>query len=442
MLAATGDQALTRERLPAISVLIGLFIVGAVSLTTVWAFPVKLTGVVLAVGYAIMAWRARIYPAPEVLLYLAWVTWCLTGLVGVRSTILFTETWLTVFQIWVLIGIISTYTMTRKSLSFTLGSLLVGALIVGVYSYWTGEYARVEAVAGGRVSGLIREPNAFARLMVLATMAMAYFWMLPSRRPGLKYLVVGAGMAGAAIACVFSASRTGLVGLMVFYPLWIWFCYRKEMLSRPAILVVVVVAFLLGACLFMVLLARTSAGERLMNIWEVLHGGRRRTVDIRIQLLAQAWALVQEYPLTGVGLGNFRAYWATRLVAHSDYAEVASCTGAPGFVLYFSIFIVLWLRAGRIARHSYDDVARGVARLIRAIVVVVLIMNVGTLTYYNKAAWIAFAAFIGYTSAVWRNLRVGLTQPRGAALPGGVLPVSLNQPPEVTARAAGPAGTG
>ena len=444
MLAATGDQALPRERLPAISVLIGLFIVGAVALTSVWSLPVKITGMVLAVGYAIMSIRTRMYPAPEMILYLGWVTWSLTGLVGARDPAFFFLTWTTVFQIWVLTWIISTYTVNRRTLSFTLGSFLVGALVVGSYSYVTGEYERAEASPDIRVGGLAMNANAFAWLMVLATITMAYFWMLPSRRPWLKYGTLIAGMMGAGVACILSASRTGLVGLMAFYPLWIWFCYRRVMLRRAGVFAAVVLGLIVGGYVFVTVLAQSGASERLLSMFGVLHGQHQRSVDIRISLVKEAWALFQRFPITGVGLGNFRLYSATGHVAHSEYAEVASTTGAPGFVLYFSIFIVLWLRAGKIARHARDDVALGTARLIRAVVVVVLLMSLGQISYYNKAAWIAFASFVGYTSAVWQDLRSRLPQPRGAIQPDGVLqgPFALGQAGTTQAAGTGPGDPG
>ncbi len=412
-------QAPQRERLSFFAILVGAFIFAAVTVSAMpgWNYLVKGWGAVLAAGYLIYLLRARGRIGPEVVLFLAWVTWSLTGIFVARSAEVFAITWTTIFQIWVLSAILVGYTDSRPKLSFNLGAFLLGALVVGAYSYMTGDYQRA-VVTGERVTGLAVNANSFGWVMLLAVIAMAYFWMLPTRLSWLKYAILLVGMSGAIVATTLTGSRKAVVGLVAFYLAWVWFCYRKDLRRRPAILLTVLMGFSLGTLLLVTFGGETPVGVRFQRTWRGLRGETvTDTGSERLGLYQVAWQVFSEHPLVGVGLNNYRFYTFHYAVAHSEYAEVACDTGLPGFVLYFAIFVVLWRRAGKIAKHSPDRQAVRIANLIRAMLVVVMLLNLGRWNYDSKHTWIIFGVFIGYTLPVWEELRAR----RGARLEGRLM---------------------
>ncbi|MCX5672492.1 MAG: O-antigen ligase family protein [Planctomycetota bacterium] len=423
--------AAPRSSLPFTALWVGPFILLAVTLSPLeyWNWVVFGLGVLLAGAYLAYSIRARVLPNAEMILYIVWVTWALTGVFVAVSGYLFWSQWATIFQIWVLLVIISGLTFAQRLLSFNLFWFLVGAFLVGGYSFVTGEFRR--AAAGGeeqRVAGLAMNANTFGWIMLLATVAMAYFWMLPTRARALKYTVLSLGMAAAGVATVLSGSRKALVGFAVFYVLWLWFCYRRDALRRPVVMAMALGLLLVGALLTVQFAREMPVGQRFQETWDAFTGKRMGGGGLnRLELYRVAWGLLLKNPVVGVGMDNFRVY-SGGSVAHSEYAEIAADTGLVGFVLYFAIFVVLWRRCGRIIKEHPDPVAVRVAGLARALLIVVMILNLGRYNYTDKPAWIVFGSLIGYTSAVWQSWRAQ----QASAAPAAPAPAALPTPRRVT----------
>lgn len=395
------------ERLPYLAFLIFIFIVLATGSAAKypWNYIVKVSGIVLVLAYAIRSLMARTSLSPEVLLYLGWIMWSMTGLIAGANLTIYRVGLVTVFQIWVLLAVIAGYTNCRRVLSFNLFAFLVGSFIVWFSGVATGSFGEA-LVTDVRATGMSMDPNGFGWLMIVATVTMAYFWMLPSRLGPAKYVLLAMGMTGAGAATILSGSRFAIVGMTLFYLFWIWLCYRREIFKRPSVLAMVLLGLALGVSGFAYLAGRTVAGERLQKTWRRLSGQVTEGGDAgRIAIYKDALSVVGQHPVFGVGLNNYRLHSPGLTVAHSEYTEIAADTGVPGFVIYFAIYLILWRRAGKIAKHSPDPYAVKTARLMRAYLITMLLIGLGTTHYYNKTAWIIMGAFVGYSHTLWRQIR-------------------------------------
>jgi O-antigen ligase len=426
----------SKEALSLAAIPLAIFIIGAsIGTGTGLYLAVKTVGYVAAVAVFILSLRGRFWIAPEAVLYIAWLTWTLSGAFEVRSTVLFWEQWLTIAQISVLLLIVSIAVNNRRMLSVVMLSLAAGVSIGLIYGWSTGQFAvaasaQTEAV-GTRAVGWAVNPNGFAWGLLLATVALAYFWMLPSRRPMLKRVVLIAGMACMAIASVLTGSRMGFVGLIIFYLAWFWFCHRT--LVRRHFLVFLLVLVCAGVVVVFTaeFLQHSFMGERLVRAWDVVTGVRHEgSTDLRMSFFVKGAELVADNPVAGVGLANFMVY-SGGWYAHSDYVEIGATTGIVGFALYFSIFALLWFRTGRIRRNSSDEAVRSIAGIARTLLVVMAITGLANVCYYDKSTWAMLAGLIGYTNIVWHQMRsVPSALLPGLVTPGTVtsaLPGSLSQ---------------
>ena len=403
---ASGFIEPKRERVSGLWIILGLFILGVVTVSPLegWNYVVKGLGVFLALVYLIETLRGRMRIAPEVVLYIAWLTVSLAGVFEHPSTELFFYVWTTCFQIWVLLVIVSGFTAGRKALSLNFAVFLLAAFILGAHSYATGEYQAAEAGTGVRLTGWSRNPNAFGWIMLLATVALAYFWMLPTRAKWLKYGFLLAGFAAAGLSELFSFSRTHIAGMAFFFLAWIWLCYRKTL--RRSIMVTLGVVGLLVVAGYLGFLLFEQAGGllRYTQVVDTLSGrATGGSAYIRLQNFKVGWQLLMDHPLTGVGLSGFLLRVPYRLMAHSEYVEIAVDTGVPGFLLYFGILWVLWRRAGKLARQSDSAFVVQVANLTRAAVLMVLLTDLGRWNYNDKSAWIILGSLIGFTNAAWHE---------------------------------------
>ena len=399
-----------RERIPPFAVLAGLFIVGAVAFASIPGlnYIVKGMGAVLAITYVFHAFHRRTRIAGEVYAYFIWVIWVsVTGPLVITSSFLFWSKWQTVVQILILVVILSGFTENRKILSFNLLMFLLAAFIIGGMSFMTGEYQRAEKT-GERVGSIALGSNGFGLVMLMATACMAYFWMQPSRLVrGLKYGLLIPGMAVAGVSVVLSGSRKSLLGLVLFYVAWLFFCYRKEVLRSGRTLLVIVLGLGVGGYGMYRVLSGSEIAKRMSRSWESVITGRHVTDSgsIRIELYREAGRIISENPIMGVGLDHYRVFSPGHLVAHSEYAEIAADTGLVGAAIYFLWYIFLWRRAGKIAKWSPDVTERRNAGLIRAVILVLLALGFGAWFYSSKFAWVIMGSFIGYSNAVWGRIR-------------------------------------
>jgi O-antigen ligase len=405
----SGELALPQqeEPLPLLSLLTVPFIIGVVAFSPLdgWNYAVKILGVILALAFFVRSLSSSLRVNKEVLLYMAWILWSFTGAFVALHIEQLWEILITVAQILIMLFIVAGATYLRKTLTINLVAFLAGTFIIGIYSLVTGEYARPDDPSG-RVAGIAMNANSFGFIMVLGTMVLAYLWMLPHRHPWMWYGPLALAMGCAAVASVLSGSRTSIVSLGVLYITWIFFCYRAEIFHRPKVFAGVVFACILGVVFFLYLFVGSLAEERFESASTVLQGGGggEGSVAARIQLFKDGLHMLAGSPVFGIGLNQFIFLSSSGHVAHSEYMEIFADTGIVGGVIYFSIFVVLWIRAGKIAKYTDDLTQFRIARLVRAFLIVIMVSNVGRWNYYDKMTWILFASFIGYTGAVWREL--------------------------------------
>ena len=403
------DLALPQQKgtVPLLSLVTMPFILGVVAVSPLdnWNIVVKILGSLLAIAFFVRSLSSSLRLSTEFFLYMSWVIWTLTGVVVARSQVVFWTILLTIVQITIMMFIIVGATYLRKTLTMNLLAFLAGTAVVAIYSLVTGEYDRPEEQLGGRVAGLALNANAFGFLMVCATIVLAYLWMLPYRHAWLWRLPLAAAMVGAAIPTVLSGSRDALLSLLVFYFFWFFFCYRS-VAFRPKVFAAVVLAVIAGAIVFLHVFVGSVAQDRIESAITIFRGGggNEGSLFLRFHFYWEALAMLAASPVIGVGLAQFMFHSGESLVAHSEYAEVFADTGVVGGLLYFSIFVVLWIRAGKIAKYTDDLSQFRIARLVRAILVVIVVSDVGRWNYNDKITWVIFASFIGYTNAVWQEL--------------------------------------
>ncbi len=402
------DLPRQRETIPLLSLLTVPFIIAVVAVSPLdyWNYIVKALGVLLAIAFFVRSLSANVRASTEIMLYMTWIFWALTGVAVAVYPAVYWGTFLTVVQILIMIFIIAGATYQRKTLTVNLLAFLAGASIVGIYSLVTGEYALPEEVVGGRVSGIALNSNSFGFLMVCGSMVLVYLWMLPHRHPWLWYGPLLAAMICASLADVLSGSRSSIASMVVLYLFWFWFCYRSEVFRRIIVLAAVMLACLVGIILFLYFFLGSVAAERFESAISVFQGtvSTESSLPKRLGFYQEGLFMLLHSPVVGVGLAQFIAHSSAQLVSHSEYTEVFADTGIVGGVLYFSIFVVLWIRAGKIARYTDDLTQFRIARLVRTILIVIMVSNLGRWNYYDKMTWIIFASFIGYTNAVWKEL--------------------------------------
>jgi O-antigen ligase len=176
-----------------------------------------------------------------------------------------------------------------------LGLFLEESLALEKYGYITTEGGFIN-----RVSGLIGHPTFFASfLSLLVPIGLGIsLHLIEKKMVNSLYFVISALACFLSLISVFgSFSRSGWLALALSIPFFIWQIQKRNKIRKlhltTSIVAPVVLLILVFSPLF---ISRIASIE---HIW-TLGSGR-----VRLDLIQQAWLMIKDYPLFGVGLNHF-----------------------------------------------------------------------------------------------------------------------------------------
>ena len=398
--------------------LMAIFVVGVTSVAEQpgWNWVVKGLGVVMTIAYAMNIWKTGLRVPREALLYVCWIAWTLVALPMVIYPAGFFLKFQTIVMIWVLMMVMSGMTTRRSVLTLVMASVLIGAFLLAVMAFKEGGFWRPTSASYGeyadssetesyeRLSWRGINPNGFGRLMIMGCIAAGYLWLQWQRRRFIRYMVLIPAILVLIAACIFSGSRFSILGMGLATLAFFFWAYRPEVKRNPALLPVALVgmAMLFG---FAVYVGKGTAGfERMNRTFLYLTGHRGQEVrgagTSRVALYADVFEVVLRFPATGVGLLQYPNYSPRGKVTHSDFGEIATSTGIPGALIYYSMWFLLWRRSGRLFRSKRDPADARIGGVFRMILVVLLFSGLGAPVYSAKWVWAMLGAFLGYAMTV------------------------------------------
>jgi O-antigen ligase len=207
-------------------------------------------------------------------------------------------------------------------------------------------YATGQAQAGYRAAAEFSAGTNPNRLAFLCLMQIAFWWYLMRAKRKTALTVIGLGVVASLIFTIFlTASRSGIVGLgLLFYLL----TRTRGGVSGGRLQVVALALLAIGVLLTVV---PTENLERLQNLNPFARGTRgvgTYSTERRVATVETGWQMFEDYPVFGVGLGNFREvarqvyldpFWRP---PHNSYIWSLSEGGVFCFVLYLVLFASTW----------------------------------------------------------------------------------------------------
>ena len=375
------------------------FIVGLMTISFIegWSTTMSLYGLVFSFLFLIyfLFPYPRLKIPPEVLIYFTWIIWSLTGMLNVTNTHLYLTQLRTIIQMGVMIFLVAKIVALNRNLSVVMLAITIGGIIVCLSGYYTGELQMSTYIESHtQVAGLTRNPNSFAYQLLFVIFAIFCFW--ESKSSLRQRIFLSSIIAIAIIGVIYSASRKGFFGILAFMLLWFYFCQGRRFPKKP-IRVLIILLILSGLAYFITdyVTSKTYLGIRLNNLWSY-----RIISGSRIELYQEGFDIIRKHPTFGIGLDQFRTFSSSGKYSHSDYIEVAANTGIIGFVLYFSIYVVLWLRLNRIKRMTNDPYFLYIIGFFKAAIITILLVAFGRPNITSKLTWLFLASAIGFSWSI------------------------------------------
>lgn len=288
------------------------------------------------------------------LLFFCWMS--ITSLFALDGSAAILERWIFVAKIHVMIFLTFMLIRGRKQIepliwimAFSIGFYGVKG---GLFTLITGGGAHVWGPPGGVISG----NNALGVALVMVIPLM-YFLLQQATRRGVRYAIIIA-MIMTLFGILGTQSRGALLAVTTM-ALFLSFKSRKKALTTG-----LVIGLLAAAALFM-----PETWTSRMDTIETYD--KDMSAMSRIYTWKTLWNLALDRPLIGAGfnadipivfqqyaprenLGAF-SFDGTVLVAHSIYFQALGEHGFPGLILYLSIGLLTWRRAGQLARETKEN---------------------------------------------------------------------------------------
>ena len=254
----------------------------------------------------------------------------------------------------------------------------------------------------GRVFGPLGNANSFGGMLVVAVIFL-FAAIAGSKNTLLRLLYLG-GVGALVYMILQTGSRQALAGILIAGLVTLLAYLSRSGRLKLMPLLVAVVILTLSAPIAFSLVSKSEFWFRTVTALNTLETGNISEADNsligRVWLYGRALDVALANPMFGVGLDNFRTAHGAEIgrnvgtYSHSNYMEILTGTGLPGFLMYFSIY-VLWLQALYANRRliARPEMFSRYTSLI-TVVVTFMAMDFTSVSYYDKFDWLIFAWLI------------------------------------------------
>jgi len=183
----------------------------------------------------------------------------------------------------------------------------------------------------GVVGGIYSNPNDLAFAIVLSLPFCLAFMV--STKSIFRKLFWLSGMLGMLVALFLTASRAGLINLVISGVVCLWhFGVKGKRLG------LIVAAGLVGTVLMITLGGKVQARFEAMSGEAPNVMGAYGSYEARKALIGKAIEAIERYPILGIGQWNMVTYDGYWVEVHVSYLQIAAEGGIPVLILYLLFF--------------------------------------------------------------------------------------------------------
>ena len=234
-------------------------------------------------------------------------------------------------------------------------------------------------------------PNTLGLLLVFGIFCLLYKLDI-SNRLSIIFVLSGASLFFYTI--ILTASKKSFLAASFILIYWLLVVFGRQIRSIPAIKKILAVAALVivlsSFAFYMTPILRDSV---IVDRFATISAGD----ETRIGMYKEAYEFFKLRPLFGIGFDSYRLLSVYGTYSHSTYAEVLSCTGLLGAVLYLSAYLIM---AGKAIRIFADDrISRNIrlqAKNIFGLFAVMLVLGAGVIHFYEMNSSIVLASIIAF----------------------------------------------
>lgn len=293
------------------------------------------------------------------------------------------------------------YIVISEKMDFVLKVYSMGGMIMALYIL-----LKSGLVVGSRFGAVVGDANLVGITLSFAATVTLYLFLMQRN----VIYILQFGCMGYVI--LLTGSRTAALLLLLAV---IVLLYTGAYVWHWKLRTVVIVTFALGAALYILWQAvmtipalYEALGIRIISFLQISQGqhsiNNERSTYYRVLFAKRALDLFADSPVWGKGVNSFPSYNSTfadgwHCFSHCNYTELLSGLGILGFVLYYGIYIYSFFYVWR----SKSAAGRKYRPLVCALIMEILIGDIGLVVYYEKSTWILIAILAGIVHEINRT---------------------------------------
>lgn len=317
---------------------------------------------------------------------LAFAIFCFLSSVWAWNSSLALSKGITILVALVTLSLIYPY-YRENNIDLLLKSFMLSGYGISAYTiFYYGLSSIVSMLSGGvRMGNDFSNANSIGLVATVSCIIQMYFWLKKERNVLIVFLIP-------TIICIaISQSRKAIVMLLVGIAATIITSGDKTKRSKRFLKIIVGITVLfLMLYLVQHLEIFSGVSNRFTILFESING--ERAEDIRSIYRRIGMQQFFKTPVFGIGMGNSLELLASvgqrRTYLHCNFVELLASGGVIGFVIYYLIYVYLLTNLWK-----YRKIDSSRTMLCFVLLVLMLVMDYGMVSYYDKQQYMYFMCF-------------------------------------------------
>ena len=295
---------------------------------------------------------------------------------------------ITICSILLCFSFLYPYFLQRKNIDILIDAFMFSGYGIAVYTVIFYGASGISSMLNGNIRVGNDFTNANSIGLIAATSCIIQFYYLIKK----EKKIFSVFLIPCIIALAISQSRKAMVMLVAGVAFLIMTTSSDKLSLKKKIFRIILAAISVGLLIYILSKLKIFSGVfgRFETLFESMNG--QRAEDIRAVYRKIGMQQFYKTPILGIGMGNSLELLASvgqrRTYLHCNFVEILASGGIIGFVIYYCIYVKLLGGLWKYRKYRSQT-----TNLCIVLLLLMLIMDYGMVTYYDKQQYLYFMCF-------------------------------------------------
>jgi len=318
--------------------------------------------------------------------FLFTITSYVSGVFIADNLSLFISSVFTLFQVMLVLTAIFIIADHDQSIDFFIKIYIGLALLCAATMIFTGD-----EFSGGRMSIGEKNPNTLGLLLCSGVFCILFLLDIKKK---LNPILSVSTIILFLYVIILTGSRKSFLAAVALIVFWLLVVLPNSLRNVSTTRKFAIVSILLITCVIAYFVAAPLINDAVL--FARLDTLFTEGDEIRAGLIAEGFQFFSENPIFGIGYDQYRELSSSKTYSHSTYAEVFSCTGLVGAILYFSVYLIIFYKLLKIIIIKKESETSQRALKVLSLMVVLVFLAIGVIHYYSLNSMVMFGIIVAF----------------------------------------------